>query len=77
MAVLLMGVAQFALLSTEVGKQLALDQNISAMEAFGVTISDETYAQMERSMDNARYTGPIFTMIAIPVFMRSAPASCT
>lgn len=66
---LLMGVAQFALLSTDVGKELALDQQISTVEAFGVKISDEQYAQMERSMDNARYTTPIFTMIAIPLFM--------
>jgi hypothetical protein len=66
---LIMGVAQFALLSTDVGKQLALDQQISAVEAFGVTISDQQYAQMERRMENARYTSPIFTMIAIPLFM--------
>ena len=40
-AVVIIGAAQFALLSTDVGKQLALDQNISAMEAFGVTVSDD------------------------------------
>jgi hypothetical protein len=65
----LMGVAQFTLLSTDVGKELALDQQISTVEAFGVKISDQQYAQMERSMDNARYTTPIFTMVAIPLFM--------
>ena len=66
-AVLIMAVAQFALLSTDVGKELALDQNVSAMEAFGVTISDETYAQMEQSMENARYTGPIFSLVFVPL----------
>jgi hypothetical protein len=68
-AVVVMAGAQFALLSTDVGKELALDQQVSAMEAFGVTISDDQYAQMERGMENARYTSPIFTMIAIPLFM--------
>lgn len=68
-ALVIIGAAQFTLLSTDVGKQLALDQNISAMEAFGVTVSDEVYANMERGMENARYTGPIATMIALPLFM--------
>ena len=64
---LIMSAAQFALLSTDVGKQLALDQQITAVEAFGVTISDEQYAQMERGMENARYTGPISTIIFLPI----------
>ena len=61
-----MGAAQFALLSTDVGKQLALDQNVAATEAF-ITVTDEMYAQMEASMENARYTGPIFLLFAIPL----------
>ncbi len=66
-AIVVMGAAQFALLSTDVGKQLALDQQIGAIEAFGVTISDEQYAQMEQGMENARYTGPIFSLIFVPL----------
>ena len=68
-AVVVLGVAQFALLSTDVGKELALDQQVSAMEAFGLTISDEAYAQLEQRMETARYLSPIFTMVAIPLFM--------
>ncbi len=68
-ALLVMGASQFALLSTDVGKELALDQQVSAMEAFGVTITDETYANMERGMENARYTGPVATIFATPLFM--------
>ena len=68
-AVVVLGVAQFALLSTDVGKELALDQQVSAMEAFGLTISDEAYAQLEQRMETARYMSPIFTMVAIPLFM--------
>lgn len=66
-AIVVMGAAQFALLSTDVGQQLALDQQIGAIEAFGVTISDEQYAQMEQGMENARYTGPIFSLIFVPL----------
>ena len=66
-AILIMSAAQFALLSTDIGKQLALDQQVSAIEAFGVTITDETYAQMEQGMENARYTGPISLIIGLPL----------
>jgi hypothetical protein len=66
-AIVVMGAAQFVLLSTDVGQQLALDQQIGTIEAFGVTISDEQYAQMEQGMENARYTGPIFSLIFVPV----------
>lgn len=68
-AVLISGAAQFALLSTEVGKELTLDQQVSAIEAFGVTISDDAYAAMEEGMENARYTGPIFTIIFTPLIL--------
>lgn len=66
-AIVVMGAAQFALLSTDVGKQLALDQNVAAAEAIGFTITDEVYAEMEAGMDRARYTGPILLLFAIPL----------
>lgn len=68
-ALLIMGVAQFALLSTDVGKQLAIDQQVGVMEAFGRTVTDEQYANLEQAMENARYTGPALTMVATPLFM--------
>src|SRR5688572_7352243 len=37
-------------LSTDVGKELTVDQQVRAMEAFGVQVSDEMYAQMESRM---------------------------
>ena len=66
---LVMGAATFAQLSTDIGKELALEQQVSFIEGFGVTISDEQYAEMERGMENARYTSSIFTVFAIPLFM--------
>ena len=68
-AVLISSAAQFALLSTDVGKELALEQNVSFMEALGQTVSDEQYAEMERGMENARYVGPIFTILFTPLIV--------
>src|SRR5262245_46837344 len=68
-ASLIMGGAQFALLSTKVGQDLAIDQQVSAMEAFGITVSDQAYAQLEQRMEYARYTSPIFTMLFLPLGM--------
>src|ERR1700741_3563679 len=66
-AVVIIGAAQFVLLSSEIGKDLALEQNVKFMEALGQTISDAQYAAMERQMEFAKYTGPIATMILTPL----------
>jgi len=66
---LIMGAAQYALLSTDVGQQLALDQQVGTMEAFGQTISDEQYDQMKQGMENARYISPVFTLVFTPLIM--------
>jgi hypothetical protein len=68
-AVLISAAAQFALLSTELGQDLALEQQVGAAEAFGITISDEAYENMERGMENARYTGPIATIFFTPIIL--------
>lgn len=63
--VVLVGAAgTFAFLSTEVGKQAMLDQQVRMMESFGVKMNDRAYERMEQSLDRARYTGPIFQAIA-------------
>ena len=68
-AVMIMGVAQYALLSSDVGQQLALDQQVATIETFGGTVSDEQYARMEDSMENARYISPVATIFFAPVMM--------
>lgn len=68
-AVLIMGAAQFALLSTDIGQQLALDQQVGTMEWFGFPVSDEAYDAMERNMERARFTGPIGTAVFTPIGM--------
>jgi len=63
----IIGVTQGLFLSSEVGQQLALDQQIRAMEAFGMTISDQLYDQMEQGMKRAAITGPISQAIFWPI----------
>jgi hypothetical protein len=63
----IIGVAQGMFLSSEVGQQLVLDQQIRAMEAFGMTVSDQLYDQMEQGMKRAAITGPITQAIFWPI----------
>ena len=65
----IIGVTQGVFLSSEVGQQLVLDQQIRAMEAFGMTISDQLYDQMEQGMKRAAITGPISQVIFWPIAM--------
>jgi hypothetical protein len=63
----IIGLTQGLFLSSEVGQELALDQQIRAMEAFGMTISDQLYDQMEQGMKRAAITGPITQVIFWPI----------
>lgn len=60
--------AQAGFLSTEVGREASIDQQIAQMEGFGVTVTDEMYGQLR---DRAKY-GPVIQAVAIllvsPVF---------
>lgn len=51
-------VALFTVLpmTTEEGKQAALDQQVSQMEAFGMQVGEEQYERMRKGMDVALYT---------------------
>jgi hypothetical protein len=64
---LVIGVAQGLFLSSEVGQQTVLDQQIRAMESFGMTISDQMYDQMEQGMKRAAITGPISQAVFWPI----------
>jgi hypothetical protein len=62
-------IAQGIFLSTEVGQQAALDQNVRAMEAFGIQIPDEAYQRMEEGMRMAPVTGGVSAMVFWPLLM--------
>jgi hypothetical protein len=59
--------ATFMFLSTEVGKQAVLDQQVRMMESFGVKLNDVAYQKMEQGVGNARYTGPISQAVFLPL----------
>lgn len=61
------GVTQALFLSSEVGQETVLDQQIRAMESFGITVSDQMYDQMEQGMKRAYITGPITQVIFWPI----------
>ena len=59
----------FGLLSTDVGKQAALDQQTQVIESFGVKLNDQAYQRMEAGIERAKYTTPIGQFIGIPIVL--------
>ena len=53
--------------NTELGKQLLLDQQVEGMESFGITVTDEMYAEIDRSLDNAAYFTAGGTLVWLPI----------
>jgi hypothetical protein len=54
---------------TESGKQAALDQQVRQTEAFGITVNDDMYAQMERNMRFAPYTTAGAVLVFTPIIL--------
>jgi len=66
--VLLISIAgTFAFLSTEVGQQALLDQQVRTMESFGIKMRDAAYERMERSVGRAKYFGTVGQLITLPL----------
>ena len=57
----------FWLSSTELGKQLILEQQVESMQSFGVTVTDETVAEMERNLENAAYFAAVGPLVSLPI----------
>jgi hypothetical protein len=66
--VLILSGATFVFLSTEVGRQATLEQQVSTMESFGMTVTDEMYAQLERGLPRARYIALASQLVGLPLF---------
>jgi hypothetical protein len=69
---LLIGGAQFAFLSTQVGQDAQLDQQLRTMENFGVNVTPQMQQDMEAGLPRARYwaLGAILVMsfVFVPLF---------
>jgi Yip1 domain len=66
--VVLMGTAAvFLFMSTEVGKNAFLDQQVQQREAFGRPLTDAQYEQLERMVPIAPYIGAAFQLVSLPI----------
>jgi hypothetical protein len=59
--------ATFAFLSTEVGKNAMVDQQIEGMKSFGMNVTDQMIERIEQRADSGRYIGPITQAVFLPV----------
>jgi hypothetical protein len=59
------GLATFAFLSTQVGKQAMLDQQVRMIESFGRNIPDNAYTRIEQGIDRARYMGAVVQGVSL------------
>jgi len=55
-------------MTTEGGQQAAIDTNVKAMESFGVQVSDEVYAGMQRGAGRMAYTTGGSVLLIAPLF---------
>jgi hypothetical protein len=54
-------------MTTEGGQQAALDQQVKAMEGFGMQVSDQMYEQMQQGTARMPYTTGLTVLIAAPL----------
>jgi hypothetical protein len=57
----------YTFMSTDIGKQAALDQQVRMMESFGMKISDAVYQKIEEGVGRAAITGALGQAIGLPV----------
>ena len=55
-------------LTTEAGRQAALDQQVQQMQAFGMQVTDQVYERMEQGAPRMPYTAAIAVMVGSPIF---------
>src|SRR5688500_5914215 len=66
-SVLIMLAANAVFLSTEVGQNALLDQQLSAIKAFGVTVTNEMVQQMEARLAYAVYSTAASLLVGVPL----------
>jgi hypothetical protein len=59
--------AQATFLSSDVGRNAALDQQVSTMRSFGMNVTDQMVQQMETRMAYAPYTTAVSLIIFVPL----------
>lgn len=61
------GLASFVFLSTEVGQNALLDQQVRMAESFGFELPDEAYEQIESQAGRARYFSLAGVLVTVPI----------
>lgn len=54
-------------MTTEAGRQAALDQQVTQMKSFGITVNDQMYEQMEKGAGRLPYTTGISVLVVSPI----------
>jgi hypothetical protein len=54
-------------LTTEAGRQAAIDQSVTQMQSFGMTVSDQMYEAIEKGAGRMPYTTGISMLVGIPI----------
>jgi hypothetical protein len=69
MAVTALCVAVFTALplTTEAGRQAAIDQQVAQMQSFGMTVNDQMYEQMEKGAGRMPYVTAISVIVVTPL----------
>lgn len=57
----------FVFLSTEVGRQALLDQQVASMEGLGIQVTDEAYARLQAQSASGAYLGAGSVLIVTPL----------
>jgi hypothetical protein len=65
--VLVVALTQGAFLATAVGQEALLDQQVRALESFGVTITDQMYTGLEAGLSRAPYTTAVSQAVFLPL----------
>lgn len=63
------GITSFAFLSTDVGQQALLDQQVRFMESLRITLPDEAYAEMEARGNMQRYFSLAGVFAWVPLWL--------
>jgi hypothetical protein len=54
-------------LTTETGRQAAIDQQVQQMQSFGMTVNDQMYEQMEKGAGRMPYVTAISVIVVTPI----------
>src|SRR5689334_10426147 len=62
-----MAVTEGAFFTTQVMREVLLDQQVKTVESFGVNINDQAYERMEQGISRAAITTPLTLVVGIPI----------